>query len=627
MDIGINARGLQSLWETHHAWVIGFVLVAVISYTRFNTPPTSRPSTTWGRYHTFAAVYMILSLVLWIVLSNVPAALIWVSPQLAKGLNLGEEVTRQLTAPLYAALALTVSIPAIKPLKIMDLQLRRILQGSARIPWEAKRLSNSLLARTWLPQRTLQREIENHLKTAGFGADAISFLDDGSEAALWTKLTCLYRHLSRWKGATGFVAIRAQQARLAAFYEQYANEFEQIRIEYATLDGAAKRLFSLLDELQHSVLTRADGPTERHTCRAVSEKDLRERIRAELAESFVSRAKRLEQMICDLVSRALLKCGLTEGGRRAELGAMGFVVNVSPGRFFDEMLMLYAALATLYLSVLLYVGHPTFFFTGVTIATIYLGSILAGLYPKRWPWGQASERGLPFRAYFLSAVVAFAFSLAASFALRALLTWNVGAALRAVREQAWPWAFIGAATAVLVAYLSDRPRSWPQWAETVMQAGGTALAAAGVWMMRARICEGSENPHCLPPLLGVVGTATLAGAMIGFVVPALYRRPESLVSRYNEWMIKATAIRGASGQFDAHVTLDPPKEGTALPAGPQVLPFQETFESPDEALAQAIGHARAWIERRHPQDRPGESRARHEDGRPVATIVTTGAER
>jgi hypothetical protein len=142
----------------------------------------------------------------------------------------------------------------------------------------------------------------------------------------------------------------------------------------------------------------------------------------------------------------------------------------------------------------------------------------------------------------------------------------------------------------------------------VVQAAGTALAALGVWMIRARICEGAQTPHCLPPLLGVVITATVAGAIIGFVVPPLYRRPETLTSRYDEWMIKATAIRGASGQFDAHLTLVPPKEGSGVPEGRQVLPFQETFESPDEALAQAIGHARTWIKKHHPRNESGEFR-------------------
>jgi hypothetical protein len=601
MGFAVSVQELQALWANYHAWFIGFVLVAVISYTRFNTPPTSRPSTTWGRYHTFAAIYMLVSLVLWIVLANTPAAVAWLSKDLAKDLKLTEDVTRQLTAPLYAALALTVSIPAIKPLKSMDVQLRRFLQGSARIPWEAKRLSASLLARTWLPRGKLQEEIERELKAAGFGPEAISFLDDSSEAALWTKVTCLYRHLSRWKGATGFVAIRAQHTRLAAFYDQYAGEFEEVRTEYGALEGAAKRLFSLLEELQQSVLTTATELVQRGGGRDPSDKDLGKRIRAELAENFVNRAKRLEEKICDLVSRALLKCGLTEGGRRAELGAMGFVVNVTPSRLFDEVLMLYAGLAALYLSVLVYLGHPTFVFTGVAIATIYSGSVVAGLYPKRWLWAQASERGLPFRGYLLSATTAFGFSLVASFALSVLVTLKVGTALRIVGEQSWPWAFIGAATAVLVAYLADRPRSWPRWAETGVQAAGTALAAAGVWMIRERICEGSANPHCLPPLLSVVGAAAVAGALIGFVVPTLYRQPESLTSRYNEWTIEVAAIRGLSGQFEAHITLMPPKERPEVPDGRQILPFHETFESSDEALAQAVGHARSWIKKHHPE--------------------------
>jgi hypothetical protein len=597
MPIVESALQLREVWTVYHAWFVGFLLVAVISYTRFNTPPTSRPSTTWGRYHTFAAIYMIMSLVLWIVLANTPAAVAWLSQELAKNLKLDGDVTRELTAPLYAALALTVSIPAIKPLKSIDAQLRSFLQVSARIPWEARRLSASLQARTWLPQSKLQQDVENELKAARFGPEAISFLDDGSEAALWTKLTCLHRHLSRWKGVSGFVSIRAQRTRLAAFYAQYEAEFEQVRTDYAALEGAARRLFALLDELQPSGAAAAVATARPDQGPDALDGDLRARIRRELTEGFIRRAKLLEQTICDLVSRALLKCGLTEGGRRSELGAMGFVVNVAPSHLFDHVLVLYAGLATLYVSMLAYNGRPSFVVTGVAIATIYLGSIVAGLYPKRWPWAQASEGGIPARGYALSAAIAFGFSLAASFGLSVLGTLKLDAALRVVRDQSWPWAFIGATTAVLLAYLVDRPRTWPRGAETLVQASGTALAAAGVWVIRRRICEGSTAPDCVPPLIGVVGTAALAGALIGAMVPTLYREPERLTSRYKDWTIQVAAIRGVGGQFGGDVTLTPPSRSPGNPEGSQKLLFDDVFESSDEALAQAVHHARAWIEK------------------------------
>lgn len=606
-DIPSTARDLQALWLSHHAWFIGFALVAIISYTRFNTPPTSRLSTTWGRYHTFAALYMLVSLVIWIVLANTPAAVAWLSEDVAKSLKLRDDVARLLAAPLYAALALTVAIPALKPLKALDQQLRKFLQTSARIPWEAKRLSESLLRRTWLPRTALQAEIAADMRGAGFGAEAISFVDDGTEAAVWTKLACLHRHLGRWKGTASFVAIRAQRLRLAGFYDQHQTEFDRIRSEYEGLEKAARDLFSLLNAL-HSVEIKAAREQQAHTVAQGPPGDLiedppevvlRKRIRLALAEGFTTRAKRLEEIICDLLSRALLKCGLTEGGRRAELGAMGFVVNVNPSRLFDEMLMLFAGIGALYIVVLLVLGHPTPVSLGIMIATIYLGAIVASVYPKRWAWAQASENNrVPFSGYLLSAASAFLFTLAASFALTVLLSFNVARALSLVREHTWPWGFIGAATAGMLAYLTDRSQNWPRWLEAAIQAVVTAAVGGGVWLIRARMCVGSTDVHCLPPAHLVVGAAAIAGAAIGFVVPTLYRRPESLSSQYNDWIIQAVAIRNQSGQFEPQIVLVPPKTGSEVPEGPQTVPFPNSFETSDEALAQAIGRARAWIKDR-----------------------------
>jgi hypothetical protein len=66
----------NQFWRDYHAWAIGFVLIGLNTYTRFNIPPTSRSSTTWGRYHTAAVTYMVVMIAGWITLANTPDILV-----------------------------------------------------------------------------------------------------------------------------------------------------------------------------------------------------------------------------------------------------------------------------------------------------------------------------------------------------------------------------------------------------------------------------------------------------------------------------------------------------------------------------------------------------------------------
>jgi hypothetical protein len=591
-----SPESLRALWAAHHASVVGFVLVALISYTRFNTPPTSRHSTTWGRYHTFALIYMALTLVIWIVLANTPALAAYVIPAVAKDIGLTADITKNLAAPLYAALALTISIPVIKPLKTLDERLRGFLQDAARIPWEARRLRGCLTGRTWLPRTRLQEAITKELAEAKFGSESISFADDGSAASVWTKVSALHRHLKNWQGTHSFVAIRAN-ARFAAFYDKHKEEIGQIHRDYDLLSASAKELFPLLDDLGRSASAASVGAAASET-----EKRLAERARVRLSQNFIAEARRVEEKVCDVMSRALLKCGLTEGGRRAELDAMGFVVNVTPSRFFDEILAVYAAIAVVYVAVLFILRYPRFLQGGIIIATIYLGAIVAALYPKRWSWAKPSQQRPPLRAYLLSGAIGFVFAEVASLGLAILSTFSVGKAIRLLLDTSWPWGLIGGMTALLVAVLSDYGGPRSRWLETAIQALGTGAAAFVVWLIRVRLCEGAQRPDCVPPIAWVIGAALVAGGIIGFVIPTASRRPEVLLSVYGEWLLEASATKIEGGQCQATISMTPPKAIQAHATTPDP-PIQHTAESSDEAMAQAIREARQWIKNTHPAKR------------------------
>jgi hypothetical protein len=153
----------NQFWRDYHAWAIGFVLIGLSAYTRFNIPPTSRSSTTWGRYYTAAFTYMAVVIVGWIILADTPDILAYLGVQA----KLDPQVAR-LAPPLYAALVLTVLVSSLKPFQKADEKLRTFFHDWARIPWEAQRLSAALRARTWLPTPPLQAQVCATLRNAEF---------------------------------------------------------------------------------------------------------------------------------------------------------------------------------------------------------------------------------------------------------------------------------------------------------------------------------------------------------------------------------------------------------------------------------------------------------------------------
>src|SRR5215475_5012201 len=106
---------MKEIWHVSQAWIVGFIIIGLSSYTRFNIPPTSRSSTTWHRYHTVAFIYSAVTTAGWLVLATTPELLGYLGIQA----KLDEQVSR-LAVPLYAALVLTALVSSFKPFQKAD---------------------------------------------------------------------------------------------------------------------------------------------------------------------------------------------------------------------------------------------------------------------------------------------------------------------------------------------------------------------------------------------------------------------------------------------------------------------------------------------------------------------------
>lgn len=560
------------------AWIVGFIIIGLSSYTRFNIPPTSRSSTTWLRYHTAAVIYTAVTVASWIILATTPELL----DSLDNEANISEQVTR-LAVPLYAALVLTALVSSSKPFRGIDEKLRTFFHDMARIPWEAKRLSAALRAKTWLPTSPLQGHVRTGLKDAGFNEDDVSFSDDDSPQARWTKISALHYHLNRWQSG--------EQRRFALFHYQYLTEFQKLSAEYDELAAAARRLFRLLE-----------------TLRSMPGDPKFAEVQEELVNRFVVEAERLEKDICDLASRALLKCALTEKTRREELEAMGFVVNVSPNPIFDRVLLLYVILTVFYIVSLGLAGRPWYGLTGVIIGINYVGAVVSAIYLKQWPWARPTPAGRPIRGYVLSGLLAFVLSTVASFGMGVLLMWDVEAAMQRLIEWWWPWSFMAAFTAAATAYNIDNDEwSGRRWFEAVLQAIVGMVGALIVYVWLKDLCTNDPNPNCAPNFVRVILMAAISGGLIGWLVPTWYRQPQTMTVNYKQYKVIVTAKVLPNGNVTPMIQIRSRKPGQL--SSVDVPPVEEEFPSTEEALAKAVECARKQIDIAHDATGPARSSA------------------
>jgi hypothetical protein len=552
---------MNNFWMANHSWVIGAVTVIAMSYSRFNTPPTSRSSTTWARYHMVSCFYTLTLIVSWIVLASTPDIVEALTKH--SGLAAG---WKGLALPVYAAVLVTV-LASVAPFSTFDSAVRRFFQRLANIPWEAQRLSSALRHRTWIPEDKLVADVRDELHKADFSDEDISFSCERTPQALWTRITTLYKYIETW------------ETRRGAFSGFYFNNLDNIRHlmkEYRDLEAHAHCVFPMLKPSK-----APDGSQEF------------DQIQKDLAESFLAAAKRLEENLCDLVSRGILTCGLTARARSAEFEKIGFMINVAPDHLLDHMVGLYVCLTMLYVGYFMIIGRRNPILMGIVLPTNFVGAILTAFWFKRWEWARREGDNLPITGYVVAALAACLIALLTSFSLGVLTgsgvveTWNI------FTSRSWPWSLMAAFVAALVSYLIDqKERPGMRWKETVGVALGCALWSIPVVYLLHYACSSCVPPP--PPYWRVMIVSALTGSLIGFFVPTWHRSPLKTVSWYERFKVVVTTRTDQDGGVVATIDVFPPQAlGIPTRRAEQLHPIEAA--STDDAIAEAVRSARAWI--------------------------------
>jgi hypothetical protein len=479
--------------------LFGEVLVLMQSATRFNTPTTNRSSTTACRYYTAIGAYLFVMTVGYYLLSTMPQLLPFTA---IGGTEVLSEELKNLSAPLLAALFMTLLLPRLPILSEMEKWLRTKLQEMADIPGEVRRLSAELRQAEYDMSMADQKHLRATLRQQGLGEQDLVVKPSSVPQYLWCKISALMGHLEKWE----------RNKKFTSFLHAFTEEWARIRDRYTNLAGKARACF----DLQRGSMGKAAEPEAKQAVQ-------------ECQRYFVEQSEALLRDMAVFLSRGILHAHVTQAGRNKELEALGYrnvqqILN--PIITLNQMVYVF-----LMISVIFAVGLPILgrghqsaqmpLQKIIMVATLYSASVLCVLYTKgKWTWAQVDAYGQrPWMYYLVVGGLATVLGGMISLTFRVLLLdWPM--AVEKFMETR-PWLLLEFATAVVTAFHLDNARIWRQtlrvsqrWIESASQAVMTMAAA---WMAHGFLAFP-------PPLIRVLIISGLIGAVIGGMIPQWYRK-------------------------------------------------------------------------------------------------------
>jgi hypothetical protein len=177
-----------------------------------------------------------------------------------------------------------------------------------------------------------------------------------------------------------------------------------------------------------------------------------------------------------------------------------------------------------------------------------------------------------------------------------------------VDEGNFVWGLLAAVTAAVTAYHMDsEERPNLRWTEAGIQGGAGVIAGLVVWIVLQRTCADGACPTPPPPVLSILVSSLLTGALIGALVPHWYRQPQVMETEYRDHRIAVTVKTRPDGRVIPTITL---ATAATCEPGAEMLPLTLAFASPEEAIARSIDHARAWIDKSDAVDDAGRAARR-----------------
>jgi hypothetical protein len=499
-------------------WIVPALLLFVVAWKRFNSPPTNRSGTTFVLFTFGVIFYYALILAIWLLLIiSISQGSIGLGKLSVFLGNHDPESSGELGryAPIFAALFIVVA-SQFRQVSALDGAARSFCIQLASIPREADSLALELAQSTdFQPANQILRALVSNTIAQNIGPKALNFSNDGTPSARFTRAVGLY-----WL----FVGPR-NNGNLA-------------------LPAGSKSVYSRIVQLGESTASRADARYEELMQRALAyftsphpTKELKDALERDIME--------LSSLVCSLIARFVLYCEVTRAGRRERLSVMGFDRTHSLPRFGRDQWVT-TILAVIFLSIGMMAFMPgtrsigtsqilviaiTF---GISIGFAVLGAILvAQRFIERH---QGEQQAFPPIAELtLAALIVTGLSVGLRIAIPLVPALIQGDGLQNTISQfiqRWPGVitpFVGTISlGLLCSYLGSQNWSWLLVASIGAVGNGLAFAAAGL-MVGSLI-----NPEVLAlfyrdpdnavPI--IVMSTGLTGILVGAMVLAVFNKSQ-----------------------------------------------------------------------------------------------------
>ena len=277
------------------------LVLFIVAWVRFNSPPTNRSGTTFAMFFSGLIFYYALILALWLlVIIAVSQGSIGLDKFYLWLEKANPEAQGHLAqfSPVVAALFIVVAAQFPWVYKI-DTAARAFCVNLAAIPREADRLTLELAqSADFQPGEPLRRQVTEPI-LKNIGSAALNFTRDGTLSARFTKAVGLYwLFIGPYKNGTKteFASFKGRSA--------YARIMQHN-------EATASRSEARYEELMQAGLAYFKSPQE--------SKEFREALNRNTRE--------VSNLSCSLIARYVLAREVTRSGRRQRLSNMGFDAN------------------------------------------------------------------------------------------------------------------------------------------------------------------------------------------------------------------------------------------------------------------------------------------------------------
>jgi hypothetical protein len=498
-------------------WAFGALVVSLYARDRFDSPQSTRATTTFTRYWVARLGYIASMLALFLVLGgalgDVDLAALWNFLQVPAAVKNAE----RMPGPLVAALLLTSMLPSFPFLTRIDETVKKWFQRVGNIPFEARLLSGQLQNANFQPSTDMLVRIEPQL--ADLGVDPAWLADSPSTVRYrWSRAAVLWMLVQDWTKARG--------------YSRYVT---QRKTQYDEICARLESLAPMLDEVSLRVI---ESPAN-----ARSAKALQRKVRKDVDQ--------LHEAVCDFVSSGVLDREWNLSQRNTALARLGFSgLPDARGSLSLNEVALVAGLIFLAMVLAALIARRFFDPTPlapnlrvlVMVPIIYTVAIVVALYPKAaWAFADVQRVGhRPYAAYLLSGVIAAAAAFMISLLFRYLFE-DAGNLLVALSQpgrfdkaftataERWPWLLMPLLNTIAIAFTAD---NWAMHPELVRgrlriyeSLGLAACFAMFQWIVVQLLAQATTfGPRWFDEELRLVVTAAVIGACVGYLVPHLHRK-------------------------------------------------------------------------------------------------------